>query len=209
MEFEYLAVLVVFCFKICCCPSFDCANKWSISTYVSIMAGTPGLLSPNPWRISTWADPLIFIFYCIFSITIYPPDALLHFHPPISSNVCCFYRVIVYNREQDNLHCTWYYQIQWRFWCKIWRYINQFSWGYSYFEAKIISFGYCIKRQAMIGNESVLLPYSWVISPGMTIILICIHKQSFITINNRMISCLMQVYGVTKDIFSSELDIQI
>ena len=28
--------------------------------YVSIMAGTPGLLSPNSWRISAWADPCIF-----------------------------------------------------------------------------------------------------------------------------------------------------
>ena len=37
--------------------------KWSISTYVSIVAVTPGLLSPNPWQISTWEQILYFVLY--------------------------------------------------------------------------------------------------------------------------------------------------
>ena len=32
------SVLVVFCFKICCCPSFGCARRNSVSTYISILA---------------------------------------------------------------------------------------------------------------------------------------------------------------------------
>ena len=33
-----LSVLVVFCFQICCCPSFGCARRQSVSTYTSILA---------------------------------------------------------------------------------------------------------------------------------------------------------------------------
>ena len=47
MRFDFLSVLVV-----CCCPSFGCARKHSVSTYASILAGSPGLFSV----------PLVFLF---------------------------------------------------------------------------------------------------------------------------------------------------
>ena len=40
MQFDFLAVLVMFCFYIDWYPSFGCARKWSVSTYTSIWAGT-------------------------------------------------------------------------------------------------------------------------------------------------------------------------
>ena len=43
-SFDFLAVLVIFCFQICCCPSFGCARRHSVSTYMSILAGSPYFL---------------------------------------------------------------------------------------------------------------------------------------------------------------------
>ena len=40
IQFDFLAVLGVFCFSICCCPSFGCMRKQSVSTYASILAGS-------------------------------------------------------------------------------------------------------------------------------------------------------------------------
>ena len=37
IHFNFLAVLIIFCFKICCCRSFDCARRQSVSTYASIL----------------------------------------------------------------------------------------------------------------------------------------------------------------------------
>ena len=40
---DFLAVLVVFLFLNCCCPSFGCARRHSVSTYASILARSPFL----------------------------------------------------------------------------------------------------------------------------------------------------------------------
>ena len=40
IQLDFLAVLVVFYFLICCCPSFGCVRRYSVPTYASILAGS-------------------------------------------------------------------------------------------------------------------------------------------------------------------------
>ena len=51
LNFWQFLFLFLFLFLICCCPSFGCVRKWSVSTYASILARTPGLLSFSKFQV--------------------------------------------------------------------------------------------------------------------------------------------------------------
>ena len=59
VQFDFLSVLVVFLFLNCCCPSFGCARRCSVSTYASILAG------------SSWNYFLNHLFWVTWTLTLY------------------------------------------------------------------------------------------------------------------------------------------